>query len=611
MFIECIKNNGIPYLRLVQGVRVTNKNGYKTSQKKVILCIGPLSRYDDGKPDYVKRLKESFKAGDPLIPELRPYCSKEQPKEKYSFSIQEGSPDCFGSTGLYSQLLLEKILEELGLRNLFSSYKGFTKIQYDVYGFAKLLIFGRVLHPASKVATVRQNDDYYEPIVKDFNPDNVYDTLDFLYENKDRIIRRMNTGLVNKARRSPEIIYYDVTNFYFEIEDPDADETDSEGNVLQKGFRKMGVSKEQRKQPIVQMGLFMDDEGIPISIEVFPGNTLDHQSLRPALQKNIDGLELSRFILIGDRGICSYSNLFHVLDEGNGYIVSKSLLKSTKEEREWAYDNDAYISVNEGFKYKSRVVSRMEKDEYGTERPIDELAVVYWSKKIRDRELAENKSFLEFLEKLEKNSSGFRITKLQSKSLRRFMKKEYLNKATGELMDSGQIKPLIDFDKVRKYKEEMGYYQIVTSELSMDPREVIDRYHGLTEIEDQFRVMKSTLRTRPVYVRRPEHVEAHLLVCLIALIVMRIIQKRIADYENEGAKESNKRYWSYGISAERVQNALNKWKVEKLPGDLYRFTDIDDPDLKRILDAFGIEIPKKLFRRGELKQIKTRTKIFT
>lgn len=391
MFIETVQNNGKKYLRLVQSVRVTNKDGFKVSQKKVILNIGPLDRFDDGQPDFLDRLKKSFKAGDPLIPSLKPYCSADKSTETYRFSIQEGSPDCLGHPKLYSHLLLERILEELGLNTFFSSYKNFTKLQYDVYGFAKLLIFGRLLNPASKYATVRQNDDYYEPILSDFNPDNVYDTLDFIHDNKDKIIRRMNTNLVKKAGRSPEIIYYDVTNFYYEVEEPDEDLLDEEGNVLEKGLRKMGVCKEERKLPIVQMGLFMDDNGLPIAIETFPGNTLDHLTLRPALKKNIDDLDFSRFILIADRGICNYMNLLHATDAGNGYIVSKSLLKSTKKEQQWAYSDADYISVNDGFKYKSRIMKRTVKDENGNARTLEEKVVVYWSRKFQARSERENR----------------------------------------------------------------------------------------------------------------------------------------------------------------------------------------------------------------------------
>ena len=206
MYVECFTNNGKPYLRLVQSVRITNGAGKKVPQKQVIFNVGPLDRFDDGQPSYVERLKKSFKAGTPLIPALEPYCHAERLAEDYHFSIKEGSPDCFGHPRLFSHVLLERILEELGLNSFFSSYKGFTKLQYDVYGFAKLLLFGRLLNPASKSATIRQNEDYYEPVLGPHNPDNVFDTLDFLFANKDKIIRRINTNLVKKARRSPEII---------------------------------------------------------------------------------------------------------------------------------------------------------------------------------------------------------------------------------------------------------------------------------------------------------------------------------------------------------------------------------------------------------------------
>ena len=175
-------------------------------------------------------------------------------------------------------------------------------------------------------------------------------------------------------------------------------------------------------------------------------------------------------------------------------------------------------------------------------------------------------------------------------------------------MNSSDIKAFIDFDKVAEYRKSMGYYQIVTSELTMDPLEVINKYHGLTQIEDQFRVMKGDLNTRPFFVRTPEHVDAHMLICMIALILLRIIQKRILG--SGLVRREEDAYWSSGLNSQRIQKALNKWKVDLLPGDLYRFMDVDDPDLKLILDAFDIKIPAKLYRRSELKSIKTDMKIF-
>jgi len=594
----------------VNSIRIKNKDGYKVPRKEVILNIGFLDKFDDGQPNYMERLRRSFRAGTPLIPTLAPYCTNESPREKYTFTFEEGNPNCVGNPKLYAHLFLERIFEELGMRNFFSSYKGFTKIKYDVYGFAKLLVFGRLLNPASKIATVRQNENYYEPMITDFNPDNVYDTLDFIAENKDKIIRRINTSLVKKANRRPEIIYYDVTNFYFEIEDPDDDELDDKGEILEKGLRKMGVCKEERKQPIVQMGLFMDDKGVPIAIESFPGNTLDHLTLRDALKKNIDDIDFSRFIMIGDRGICMYPNLLHLVDSGHGYIVAKSLLKSKAAERNWAYNEDGYRSVSDDFKYKSRIINRKAKDDNGIERTISEKVVVYWSKNFEKRQLAENKSFLAFIEKLLESPANFRVTATQAKSLRKYLSKKLVHGKTGEVFNSADLKAIIDMDKVNRFKKSMGYYQIVTSELTMDDREVIDKYHGLSQIENQFRVMKGALDTRPVFVSNKEHIKAHFLICTIALIMIRIIQNRIVDSGLVPSAKEKEVDWTMGLSAERIQTALNHWQVEQMPDDYYRFLNTNESDLKLILDAFNIAIPYKMYRRGDLKALKTQTQIF-
>jgi len=611
VYITVFKNNGYDYLCLARAKRVLNSEGKKVARKDIVLNIGPLSRFDDGKPDYIERLRKSFKAGNPIIESLLPYCEKKTVLERYRFEFTEGEPACIGNPKLFSHMLIEKIMEELGLIAFFSSYKNFTKIQYNVYSFVKLMVFGRLLNPASKLATVKQNNDYYEPVLDSgHNPDNIYDTLDFIADNHDKIIRRMNTNIVKKGNRNTDLIFYDVTNFYYETENPDDDILNENGEILEKGLRKMGVSKENKKQPIVQMGLFMDNNGIPIAVESFPGNTLDHLTLKKSLSKNIDNLELSRFILVADRGICNYANILHTIDGGNGYIMAKSLLKSTAAEREWAYSDKDFCVQSPEFKHKSRIVRKKVKDENDNEREIVEKVVVYWSKNFADRAIKENKSFLEFLDKLMESPENFRITATQSKSLRRFMDKNMVDEKTGEIVDSSKLKAMIDKSKVDAYKRSFGYYQIVTSELLMDDKEVIEKYHGLSQIENQFRIMKGDLSTRPLHVRTPEHIKAHLLICMIALTVMRIIQNRIVKSGVVPSAEERDVCWTMGLSGDRIQRALNKWQVDLLPGDYYRFSGIYDPDLKLILDAFGIEIPPKYYRRAELKQIKSNIKFF-
>lgn len=610
MYVEKTKNNGIDYLRLVKSQRVINSKGIKTATKTVVYNIGPLSRFDDGQPDYVQRLKESFKNGKPLIPELQQFCSDPLPKEHYDIHFEEGDPDCFGHPRLFSQILIERILEELGMIGYFRQYKTYTKAQFDLLGFFRLLVYGRILHPASKIATVRQNEDYYSPILNDPYEFNVYDTLDFIYDFRESITRKLNKGITAKFGRTTKKLYYDVTNFFYETEEPDED-VEMDGAVI-KGIRKMGVSKEERKLPIVQMGLFMDEQGLPVSMEIFPGNTLDHLTMIDACKKTVDTLDLSRFIFVADRGMCATPNLLHLLDHNNGYIVSKSIKKCKKTDKDWILNEDGYIYSGEDFKIKSRTVRYTASDplDKSNKRTIVEKQVVYWSRKFYEREKAENRSFLDFLEKLRNSPENFRITSVQSKSIRKYLRKDVLNADTGELLDSSKVKALLDEDKIKAETELMGYYMIITSETDMSDQEVVDAYHRLSRIEDQFRVMKGTLETRPIYVRKEEHISSHLMICMISLIVIRIIQKKITEYQQtNGRSKKDVNLWEMGLSAERIQMALNKWTIDKLPGDYYRFNHLDDPDLKLILDAFGIQIPLKLYRRADLKKIKMDIKI--
>ncbi len=600
MYIDIFKNNGTEYLRLRESYRTKTPEGKVAIRKRIICNIGPLSKFDDGQPNYLERLRASFRLGDPLIPELAEYSKRKSPIEKYTIRLQEGDPDCIGHPRIYSHLFLEKILFSLGLTEFFKSYKGRSKIEYDVLNFFRLLVFGRILNPGSKMATLDQNNDYFLPLLKEHNPYNVYDTLDFVYKYKEQIIRRMNTALVKRWHRNPEIIYYDVTNFFFETDDPDEDVLDDDGNVIEKGFRKMGVSKENRKQPIVQMGLFMDDQGIPISIESFPGNTLDGNTFKSAISKSIDGLEYARFIMIADRGMCNGLNSLYLLDRNHGYIMAKSLRKTNREEREWAISEDGFIHVSDDFKYKSRIMKRTIKDENGKKRTITEKIIVYWTKKFYERDLHENADYIEVVEKILKNPKGFRVTDMQARQMRKFFNGDILNSETGEVIEASKLRALFDRSKLEEFKSQFGFYQIVTSEVNMPPLEAIEKYHGLTRIEDQFRVMKSDLETRPIYVRTREHIEAHLIICLVALTIVRLIQRKICK-SGLVPQPDDVTQWSMGLPAQRIQKALNKWKVESLSDDLYRFTDIDDPDLKLILDAFEIEIPVKLYRKTDLK----------
>ena len=604
-----------PYLRLVESKRRLSRNGKPISGKRLVLGLGPLSRHDDGKPDFLNRLRQSFREGRPLIPELLPYVGG-APKEEWVVRFRAGDPKCKGETKRLAACVLDPLFSALGLGQLLASVKHDSKIRYDLQGIVRLLVYGRILEPASKCATMDQNGKYYEPLVGSSNHDNVYDALTVLDENAERLFRRMNTCIKRGVGRNPSTVFYDVTNFFFEI--PEADE-DVEVEVTGKdgkkstetvvGLRKFGVSKENRKQPIVQIGLFMDDNGIPISFGMFPGNTLDHHTLRPAMQKTVDTFGLDRFILVADRGMYSGTNMCHVTDAGNGYIVSKSLRKSTAAERRWAVSPEGYTVVSDRFRHKSRIKERTVYDENGKKRRIKEKVVVYWSKAFYDRDVFEHGKFLDFVERLRANPAGFRVTAAQSRSLRRFLKKDVVNSRNGEVLDGTKLVAMIDDDKLNEFNELMGYYQIATSELEMDDRAVIDKYHGLTQIEDQFREMKGTLEARPVFVNTPEHIHAHLLVCFIALTMMRLIQRKVAAAETK-RDDGGDLKWSYGMSGARLSAALREWQVLCQPGEYYQMLNTSGEDICRILSAFGIDNEDRIYTKGGLAALKSNVEVF-
>ena len=602
MTIERVTNHGIAYLRLTASLGLKKVGGRVVQRRKVVLSLGPMSRHDDGKPDYLRRLRESYRAGRPLIKELEPYVDGAA-KGKVTVTFNAGDPTCLGKPRRMAATILDPVFNALGLDELFASVKFSSKIGYDLTGIVRLLTYGRLLDPASKSATTSQNDRHYRPLVSSTNDDNVYDALDVIQRNAKRIVRRMNTCVTRGTGRSSKVVFYDVTNFFFETPRPDPDTTDADGNVIEKGLRKMGVSKESRRQPIVQLGLFLDDEGIPVSFGMFPGNTLDHHTLRPAMEKTVDSLGLKRFVLVADRGMHSGTNMCHVTDAGNGYIVAKSLRKSTKREIAWAVSPEGYDLSDEKFRCKSRIVNRTAALPDGKKRIFREKVVVYWSRRFYERELHENASFLSFVEKLKANPGGFRITAAQSRSLRRFLRKDVLDRKTGNVLDGTKLAAMIDDEKLGEFNELFGYYQIVTSELDMPDREVIDKYHGLTQIEDQFREMKSTLETRPVYVRTREHIEAHLMICFVALTMMRLIQRKTkAVLGPESGEELD---WTYGLPGARLANALREWQVTELPGDYYQMLNASDGDIVTLFKAFGIDVPAKIYTKGDLREVKS------
>lgn len=210
MFLEISNNNGKKYIRICETHRIQNAENNRAKVKKVaIKNIGPVSRFDDGKPNFIERLKASYAAGTPIIEELVPYVDKKVKKEVYNIQLHEGTDECVSDPKLMASSVLEKLFEELDLSQLVRTYKNKYNYEFDVYGFFKALVFGRVLHPASKYATVAQADDYFVPLIKgEFNPFNVYDALDFIYEHRSAIFNRIHTNMVRSFGRTTSYVYY-------------------------------------------------------------------------------------------------------------------------------------------------------------------------------------------------------------------------------------------------------------------------------------------------------------------------------------------------------------------------------------------------------------------
>ena len=589
MFLDIYTRYGKRYIRVSEGYRVM-KDGKSVTRKRIVKSLGPVSRYDDGKPDFEQRLRDSFNACTPLISVLEPYVKKEAPKEVYHLTIHADTDECIGEPKLFAACIFDKILDNIGLRSFVGTFKNYDKINFDVLGFLKLAIYGRILNPASEFATVKQNDDYYIPILSgNFYEYNIYDMLDFINKHKTAIFNRIDLNMRRSYGRTTNKIFYDVTNFFFDIDYADKYENDDSETVYT-GLRQYGVCKEERKLPIVQMGLLMDEQGYPISIETFKGNTLDHQTLIPAFENSTDNVKNSRYIFVSDKGIGKGGTLKYAIENGNGYIVSKSVRGSTNEEKAWMLE-DNYETVNDNFKIKSRTYVKKFTLDNGTVLKSSEKQVTYWSKKFYDKEYAEKKNFYDFIKKLIEEPESFKITKIEAGMLGRYIKKDLLNEKTGEIINSKQLKAIVDMEKIKNEFNLLGYYSIITSETEMSNEEIIDTYHNLIDIEDEFRVMKMSLNTRPMYVRSPEHITAHLTICTIALLFIRIIQNQLKKTGNN-------------LSADRIRKALNLWQVEKIADEYYRFNNLNNSDLKMILDAFGINIPHNLYKIGELKHIK-------
>ena len=596
--IECVKNNGKPYLRLAESRYIKDIGKQK---KFVIKNLGPLSKFDDGKPDFLKRLRKKFKNGEIDFDGIT-YYSNLPTKKTFEIDNEMNYIE-LKNIGF---LFLQSVYNSLGINQYLTQIKSRSKIEYDLNGLTKLLVFGRILDPQSKKKTFENRGKFLFPFVKSEDINQIYRTLDILSENSKKIQNRMNTKIKNSSiGRVTDLTYYDVTNYYFETMygDDDVYELDENNEIVKdekgqpiivkKGFRKKGVSKEGKKEPIVQMGLFIDNNGIPVSHKLFPGNTQDKTTFKNVLEKDVDDMDLGRIVVVADNGMNTQENKYLIVNKNNGYIVSKSVKKSWKKMGPWALDNTDYTEIKNSFgdvvfKYKSRIneIELTYKNEDGTKskRKVKEKEIIYWSKKHYEKEVNQNRKFIEYLESCKAHPDKLKDKERKSQQ---FIKTVDIDKETGEVIHPEKVIVFLD-EKLKKYKETMGFYSIVTSEIEEDDREIINRYHGLSRIEDSFRIIKSDLEGRPIYVWTEEHIKAHFLICFIALTIIRIIQYKILKYENKSTL--NVDGWEQGITAEKIKEALNNFKA---CSDKNGTCLISKPqrEIESIVKSIGLEIP--------------------
>ena len=408
----------------------------------------------------------------------------------------------------YGYKFIEAVLKALKLDDFFEEvpFKG----RYSLYDIFEFLVIQRILDPASKRKTMQNRDRLYGKNY-DFELQDIYRALDVFGEQSVALQVHMNKRIKELIGRSNELSFYDVTNYYFTMD----------FNGGPESLLKKGVSKEHQLTPIVQFGLFMDTNNIPIAMKAYPGNTSDSLTLQPAMEDIKKDFRLGRLIVVADKGMNSTANIDYICNHGDGYVVSQTLRgKKGSRYHDILFNPDGYEG-NDDFRYK--VYEEDYESHINSKKTVTRRrkVLMYWSR--TDAEYARAKR----LEKVHKAEADLANNAYSiDHSSKEYVVTQYFSKSTGEAAD-GMVSG-IDYDKITEEEKYDGYFCILTSELEYDHQRILDVYHNLWHIEESFRITKSDLNTRPMYVYTNSHIEAHLLTCFVALTVLRILQYKLA-----------------------------------------------------------------------------------
>ncbi len=473
----------------------------------------------------VKELEEKLDGQDPIewakeyIEELNKK-EKEQKRDvlvKYSQSkqINKGVQRSFNGgylflQQLYHQLGLDKICKDISLK---------YKFTFNLDSILSRLIYGRILFPSSKLNTYQESKNLLEQA--DFELQHVYRALEVIAKESDFIQSQLYGNSLSVSKRNDRILYYDCTNYFFEIEDSD-------------GLKQYGYSKDHKPNPIVGMGLFMDGDGIPLAFDIHSGNTNEQTTLKPLEKRIFKDFGLSKFVVCTDAGLSSAANRKFNDINGRAFITTQSVKKLKKHLKQWALDPtgwsldgenklfDISLLDNDEKKYEKYKSRTFYKERWIKENGLEQKLIVTYSLKYRDYQRKIRAGQIERADKLIKNRKSD-IKKKNQNDFRRFISSTNVTK-DGEIADE----TIYDIDTKVVAKEEMydGFYAVCTN-LDDDAPTIAKINHRRWEIEECFRIMKSEFKARPVYLSRDDRIQAHFTTCFLALVLYRYLEKAL------------------------------------------------------------------------------------
>lgn len=568
-------------LSFVQGYRIDGK-----VKHKVIKNLGYLEDYLDQFEDPIAHFQQIAKEWN----------ADQETLDTIEVSLSEKLPDqCFNRKNL-GYAIIKLIYSKLQIREFFQNKQRQLPVKYNLNSVFSLLTFNRFLFPSSKKNAYETKDRFFDSF--NFSLDDVYRALGYFNRYSQELQKHLHDRVSSLVGRNSEKAYYDVTNYYFEIPYEDEDSPDMERTVK----RKKGPSKEHRKDPIIQMGLLMDSNGIPMAFHTFSGNESEKTNMLPAIQRVKKDYEIGRIIVIADRGLNTSDNTSilsgpNASDEKNndGYIYGQSIRGADTEFKRWVLEQDGYITTMEKnkdgeeipFKHKSRLYAKeiTKNDSNGVRRlkmTIYQKQLVYYSEKYAKKQKYEREKAVAKAMDLVKNPANY--TKATSQGCTAYINHISFSKDTGEIANGKELS--INEEKIAEEALYDGYYSIVTSEKELSDKEIRDIYKGLWEIEESFKIIKSEFKTRPVFVSTEDHIQAHFLICFVTLVIMRVLEQLIGKCH----------------SVRQIRDSLVNYSCSYLDQNYYLF-DYRDDVILTMEKAFGLDLSKKIMPLSEIKRI--------